>query len=362
MKARPQPAAEGRGGHLMSLGEIVARLVDDIDRLVPHLLPAGRREGAEWVEASTRHGGLGDSMSVRMTGPRAGLWAHFAAGKRGDLLDLIGYLACGGDNVAAIRWARDWLGLSGGGGGALPEARAGQATKAAEQRKRDGARDRSRRAAHAQALWLSAPMVEPGDAVDRYLTARGIGLLQLGRRPGCLKAGQQVRYRDDTRWPAMLAAIVGLDGGFLATHRTFLTEDGAKAPLDPAKMVLGEYHGGHIPLWKGTHRQTLRELPEGVPLFVSEGIEDGLSAARLLPAARVVAAVALSNIGALALPPQVRELVLIGQNDPPASKAAEGFAAACRRHAEQGRTVRVARPPEHIKDFNDWVRMADHGG
>jgi hypothetical protein len=355
------------GPPLVSLSTLVELLTSRIDALVPELLPLGKRHGSEWVEASSARGGLGDSLSVKMMGARAGIWGHFATGQRGDLLDLIAYVRCGGDKSAAIRWAKDWLGHGVAGGGIADPAALARARKARERREQTEASDRARRSAHAAAMWLSAPKVKPDDVVDRYLAGRGIGLLQLGLVPGCLHAGQRIHHPDGSDWPAMLACVLDPDGKQVATHRTWLTEDGRKAPVDAdlppakrrAKMVLGSYQGGYIPLWKGEHRQTLRALPEGVPVYVSEGIEDGLSAARLLPKARIIAAISLSNMLGLWLPPQVRDVVFIGQNDKADSEAARFFARAVQAHADKGRTVRVALPPAGIKDFNDWVRMAD---
>jgi hypothetical protein len=365
-----QPVPE-RAGHrpMLSIGALVQMLTDRIDSLVPQLLPAGRRHGAEWVEAKTARGGMGDSLSVRMTGPRAGVWSHFAEGRGGDLLDLIAYLRTGGDKVRAIQWAKDFIGHGVVGAAAADPAALARARKRAKQAKAQDVAESARKRAHAQALWLSAPPIEPGDAVDRYLSGRGIGLLQLGRRPGCLRAGQGVRHSNSgTDWPAMLAAVIGPDGGQVATHRTYLTAEGRKAPVDPVKQVLGHYWHGHIPLWKGRCRRTLREIEPGVPVYISEGIEDGLSVARLLPDARVVAAVSLGNMAALWLPPQVREVVLVGQNDPELGAngkphpARLALAKAVAAHAEAGRVVKVARPPPGIHDFNDWVRNEETSG
>ncbi len=46
-------------------------------------LPAGRREGCEYVVGSLR-GEPGRSLKIRLTGPKAGVWRDFAAGIGGS--------------------------------------------------------------------------------------------------------------------------------------------------------------------------------------------------------------------------------------------------------------------------------------
>ena len=160
----------------------------------------------------------------------------------------------------------------------------------------------------------------------------------------------------------MLAAVVAPEGGMVAVHRTFLTAEGRKAPVDPVKMVLGEFRGCHVPVWKGQHRQPLHAIPEGIAVHIAEGIEDALSVALLLPEVRVVAAVSIGNLAAIVLPPQVGEVVLIGQNDPETlpngrpHPTIEAMERAIEAHSRHGRLVRLARPPAGIKDFNEWVQ------
>lgn len=361
--------ADGGRLPLVSISQLVDLLTGRIDELVPQLLPMGKRLRGEWKEASTKHGGLGDSLSVCMAGSRAGVWRHFGGNQKGgDLLDLIAYLETGGDKVRAIGWAKQWLGIgtgaAGEGFGPDPAALA-RARKQREQREQQQANDSQRRSAYAQKLWLSGAQVGPDDAAGRYLARRGIGLLQLGRRPGCLRVGAAVRHESGITAPAMLACMIAASGQQVAVHRTWLTEDGRKAGVDPAKSILGSYAGAHIPLWKGRVASTLRELPEGVLVYISEGIEDGLSVARQLPWARVIAAASLGNMATIWLPPQVREVVLVGQNDPEfmadgrVHPARLAFQRAIEAHAEKGRRVLVSKPPEGIKDFNDWVQLVD---
>lgn len=71
----------------MEIREIIERLNDRAEEIAAHLLPAGRREGREWVAGSV-HGEHGRSLKVCTEGAKRGTWADFAAGQGGDLLDL----------------------------------------------------------------------------------------------------------------------------------------------------------------------------------------------------------------------------------------------------------------------------------
>ena len=55
--------------------------------IAQYLLPSGKRKSGEWVAGNTS-GDTGTSLSVRLTGAKAGVWADFATGEGGDLLDL----------------------------------------------------------------------------------------------------------------------------------------------------------------------------------------------------------------------------------------------------------------------------------
>lgn len=74
-----------------------------------YLLPAGRKEGAEWRCGSVG-GEPGKSLGVHLTGDKAGLYSDFATGQGGDLLDL--WRAARGCGLSqALTEATDWLGI-----------------------------------------------------------------------------------------------------------------------------------------------------------------------------------------------------------------------------------------------------------
>jgi hypothetical protein len=253
-----------------------------------------------------------------------------------------------------------------------------------ERRERANEADAERRRRNAKNLWLtSAPGL--GTPAQQYLEGRGIDFAKLGRFPGAIRYRHDLKNGETSKeLPAMLTAIHGPDG-FMAVHRTWLEHDGRgwkKARLDRPKMVLGDFYGGSMPLWKGATRKTLAEAPAGSPIALSEGIEDALSVACADPDLRVHAAVSIDNIGNVVLPPQVGDLIVLCQRDQDVrdmaalaarrrgdekdaahhERAAEQIAAALlraitkQRKAAPDRAVRCAWPAQAFKDFNDELR------
>lgn len=93
----------------MNAKELSMRLAERADAVAQYLLPQGKRVAGEWKVGSTR-GEPGESLSVCVTGSKAGVWADFAADQKGDLLDL--WAACRGMALRdAISEAKAYLGI-----------------------------------------------------------------------------------------------------------------------------------------------------------------------------------------------------------------------------------------------------------
>jgi hypothetical protein len=336
--------------------------------LARHLLPHGHREGPEWREASTRRGGLGDSLAVRIEGPSAGVWLHGSAGAAGDALDLVAYLATGGDKGQAIAWSRRWLGLDGGDPAALGRTRAAIAAPVADTGAEEDAAARRNAAFR---LWLEAQESLAGSPVERYLAGRAIDLKRLAFPPGALRFHPRLWNRESQRhWPAMVAAIHdAASGQFLGCHRTWLAvrPDGrvTKAPLDAPKMTLGPSRGGIITICKGyrvdaetgeiTKNPPLSRARPGQRVNETEGLEDALSVAVADPTERVACGVALGKMAAIRWPPSVSETVLWQQNDDKPA-ALDAFRRLVEARRAAGLTVRLARPPDGYKDANEYLQ------
>ncbi len=186
----------------------------------------------------------------------------------------------------------------------------------------------------ALATWQSS-IPANGTLAHTYLASRGLHLLP----PPTLRFCAGLKHGSGGTWPAMVALVAqGDDGTPLAIHRTFLARDGrGKAPVDPAKMMLGPCRGGAV-----------RLADPGDVLMVGEGIETCLAAMQATgqPA---WAALSTSGLRTLDLPASVRDVIILADGDDPGEAAARDGAL---RWMQEGRRVRIARPPRGM-DFND---------
>lgn len=370
-----------------TLDEIKSMLLAKRHDVARHYAPAAEGSYEDRGQYWTLNPGRADrsvgSFVVTLEGAKAGKWNDYATGAHGDLLDLIA-LSLGCPLRDALREARAYLGLQHDSpeDAARRRAAAERAKRLAEEAKAKGAAERERRRRAGQALWLSAEAKLRSTPVEYYLRdARGIDLATLGRQPGALRYHPACRYRhlDHTTgeiWncelPAMLAIVNDGQGRSIACHRTWLQmrPDGRwdKADLPKAKKVLGDYAGGSIHLWRGIgprggKGKPLADAPPGSHVYIAEGIEDALSCVVLLPDARVISAISLSNFGAVSLPDTVASVTLIADQDV-SPKAREALDRAVAQHARAGREVRIWRNADGGKDLNDALkaRIKENGG
>jgi hypothetical protein len=339
-------------------GELARLLAGNVASLARELLPDGHREGSEWVHPSLS-GASRRSLSVRLLGAKAGVWADFSSGEAGDALDLVAMVQFRGDKRAAIGWARAWLGLGDGPAPAVQRRTPAPAPpgEAAAIDVEAVARQRA-----AQRVFLAAQVAIAGTPAAAYLADRGIDLAELGRQPRSLRFHPSLQNRESDRsWPAMVAAVTDGAGSMVAVHRTWLQQgEGGrwiKARLQNPKMSLGSVAGGSIRIWRGASGKPLAKAPAGETVLIAEGIEDALSCALLCPELRVLSAVSLANMARIVLPPAVATVILAADNDGANEAAARALQRAVDRFAGEGRTVRVARSPVG-KDFADLLAVA----
>jgi len=128
----------------------------------------------------------------------------------------------------------------------------------------------------------------------------------------------------------------------IAIHRTFLSCNGiSKAPVEPAKLMLGPCAGGVVRLGG-----------QGHTLLIGEGIETSLSALQAT-GHRTWAALSTSGLRSLGLPDSERDIIILADADDAGEAAAKQ---AARRWVHEGRRVRIACPPRGM-DFNDLLMV-----
>jgi putative DNA primase/helicase len=198
-------------------------------------------------------------------------------------------------------------------------------------------RDGAERIAHARQIYDSGVWDE---RIAVYLHSREIGLTS-----PVLRFQEQAPHRLGARLPAMLAPVVDIDGEQIGAHMTYLRRDGAgKAdlPKEYQRESRGVIHGGAI---------RLMPFDPKVELVISEGLETGLAAAQIF-ALPCWSAVYAGGLRSLALPPDVRRIIIAADNDVSGAGQRNALAAYDRWIAE-GRSVRIKCPPDAGDDFND---------
>ncbi len=176
---------------------------------------------------------------------------------------------------------------------------------------------------------------------DVYLRERGL-------QPGPDGWPPSLRYHPSLRHgltglllPALVAAVmIWPDRNVVGIHRTFLRADGkGKSPVTKPKMMLGRCGGGAV-----------RLAPAGPELVLSEGIETGLSVQQDTNKP-VWATLSTSGLRSVILPPEVKTVIIAADADERGEEAAQK---AAKRFLAEGRTVKIARPPQGM-DFNDLL-------
>ncbi len=341
----------------VDIKDVVAQLTLRIEALCAEFFPKGRFNG-RYCQVGSLAGEAGQSLAIYLAGARRGHWKDYATGEYGDALDLVAQALFMGDKRQAVQWSLRWLGYDVGGAMAPRATRPGLGAMGPPRDTEGEAAQAEKDRKSAHGIWLAGREGEQllGSPVDRYLRGRGIDLRALPRLPGAIRFHPDLWHRPTRRhWPAMVAAIADHHGRFLAVHRTWLqitADNVVKAPM-PNKMVWPAYHGGFIRLARGCSGKSLAQASAGEELWISEGIEDGLTAALAAPELRIIAAVSLCNIGNLEVG-RFKRLHLLLQNDSNPKTLAQRDQAV-RALQQKGHEVFFHRPPAAVKDINELL-------
>jgi len=195
-------------------------------------------------------------------------------------------------------------------------------------------------------LWRSGAPVSPDDPAGRYLTMR-CGITEY---PPGLRFVQAMRYRDDETsavYPGLIAKVTAPDGKPASVHRTYLTLDATKAPVQiPRRMMPGAIAKG----------SAVRLGEPSKTLGIAEGIETAIAASRIfgLPC---WAALNARMMATWLAPDEVEEIVVFGDHDANYTGQAAAYVCA-HKHAMRGRRARVEIPPQIGSDWDDALMAA----
>ena len=286
--------------------------------------------------------GTHGSLAVHVGGEHSGTFRDHEADAGGGVLDLVMHVDGARDTREAMAWLRE-AGLLDGADSELAGRDApskgryrGDSAPAPSSKPRDttGA---------ARRVWdATRPLA--GTLAETYLLARGAGHVAVA--PSLRFSPALTHPQAPGRFPALVAGVQDVHGGFLAVHRIYLDRSGAgKANVEPARASLGSTAGGAVRLGE----------PEHGRLLVGEGIETTAAAMGLFDLSGF-AAIGTGGLRAIELPEDVRDVVIAADRD--AAGEGQGAAAALAERLEaEGREVEIQLPP-FIGDWNDVLLLA----
>lgn len=352
---------------LIEAGQLSAILAERIEAVADRLdIDVRRRSPRTLYCISPWDKHPGAKLEIGLS-PIAGKWNDWGSGKYGDALDLVACVLGHGDKdrKAAYAWSLEFLGLKSA-DPARWQAIAEDAAKRQAERQARAARELSAARRTAQARWLGARALQPGDHGWIYLQERRADIGELPRRPRAIRYAEAEPWYGEDRevahiGPCLLSAMTLHNGAFGSLHRVWINPErpGEKADLKPPRKMWPSSEGAAIRLWRGgsglseaeAAKKKIRE-----PVVVCEGVEDGLSIALITPELRIVAAGSLAGLGSYVPPACASRLIIAADNDWGKPQAQAQLDRACERLAgEFGMRLFIARSPVG-KDFNDLLR------
>ena len=165
-----------------------------------------------------------------------------------------------------------------------------------------------------ETLSMNAPAAEPARL---YLARRGLSV----EAPATLRFHPSLLYMDGDEvlgyFPGILAVVLGQNGAPVTIHRTYLTAEGAKAPVPSPKKLMAypedrKIIGGAIQLYPATR-----------VLAVAEGLETSLAVMEGtgIPTWATVNATMLESF---VPPPGVEQLIVFADKDRPSARHPKG--------------------------------------
>ena len=192
-------------------------------------------------------------------------------------------------------------------------------------------------------LWRAGKPAIAGTATHAYLK----------RRTGIQRPPNSIRHVDKIRHPnaeghfqAMIAKVSNYDGTGANIHITYLTPEGEKAKVSPAKRVMKGTLPDACSIWLGEPAETMG---------IAEGIETALSAS-IIHGAPVWAAINGNQMVKWVPPQIVKYVVIYADNDENYTGQAKAYALANKLVTQFKLQVDVLYPYRKDYDWNDVLQ------
>jgi len=169
----------------------------------------------------------------------------------------------------------------------------------------------ARKANRLKEVWNESRQVFTGDPVFKYLTRRGLNLSEI---PHAIRCHSGLWYRMDEEerfvgpYPAMLVQLIAPNGEVSTVHRTYLTEEGCKAPVPKVKRLMSPAVSGSC------SGAAIRLFPAEATLGIAEGVETAL-ACHQETGFPVWAAGNAVLLKAVVIPDHVERVIIFADND-----------------------------------------------
>jgi Toprim domain-containing protein len=251
----------------------------------------------------------------------------------------------------AVRWAKEWLGIDRGGDYSPCSTSTPEPANdvGASEHKAEAERDEDHRRAKATRISNEAVPIA-GTPAELYLLSRGITVVPPSSAMG-------YRARAQGEYGALVVRLTDCNGALQAVQQVFITADGRKAPLTPAKRTNGMQTGCAV------------KLPGAAngPLIMAEGPETALSVWEAAGDLEVLAVLGTSNFAKVARAHRGvlidREILLAADGDAPDSPAARTLRKQVAELVAEGFNIRIAPPwVVRVQRDGEWhdLEGADH--
>jgi putative DNA primase/helicase len=192
-------------------------------------------------------------------------------------------------------------------------------------------------------MWREASPLIAGSLIESYLRNRGV---KLPKDAPLRYAPALWRWPTKSRHPAMVALIERYDGTAITSHATFLSPEGRKAAIAPARL----FPAGANPAGGGVWFDRLGARRE---LIIAEGVESALSAAELYDAEAAVATLSTHGMRTLVLAPLSRQPIRIFADHDAQGHGLNAARDLYRRLRSEGRDVCLSIADAVGSDAND---------